>query len=609
MSDKLASILSGLDGSVPKLNPFLYIVDSYKVSHKRFETEGVTEICSNFTARFDKYMQELLGPYYSRDFVVFGVQYAILRLAYMANEGFFLRNKSEVLEEMRSVHGPYIQNEDFEHFGKLHDLGYLPIEIKALPEGTIAPIATPFLVIRNTHPEFEWLPNFLEPLLSVDIWKPLTVATVGYTIRKITNEFALKTTGSLAGTEFQLHDFHVRGASGFESAAIDGAAFLLSSCGTDNIPALWAANKFYGTKVTDGFLAASVPAGEHSVTTSGILAEVARAKAKGEKISLVEGERRYALSVLKDKFPSGIVSYVADSFDYWNFVEKVLPSLKDEIMSRDGKFVVRGDSGDPVAVIAGFDESGVLDLDRVQEEELAEVLFDEARDRLADETPHGEHGDDECTIEFWHHGVLKSAEISGFQWNRHDKQYYYLDTFFSDVTVKISEVERTAVRKGTIETLWEIFGGTVNEQGYKVLDSHIGMIYGDGITPQRQFEILKRLEAKGFASLNVVFGVGSYTLNYLSRDHLGMAIKATNQLIEIDGVVVDQPIYKEPKTDASKKSLRGLIRVDRDADGRIVTKDKQSREQFEGGLLEVVYSNGVMLKADDIFTIRDRIWK
>ena len=187
---------------------------------------------------------------------------------------------------------------------------------------------------------------------------------------------------------------------------------------------------------------------------------------------------------------------VADSYDYYGFLSEVLPKLKEEVLARDGKFVVRGDSGNPVDVICG--------------------------------------------------------DVNG--------------------KTRIEQI-------GTIEHLWNIFGGNINEQGYKVLDSHIGMIYGDGITVQRSKEILERLKQKGFSSTNIVFGVGSYSLNMISRDHLGMAIKATNAVVDVNGVDVDKPIYKDPKTDSTKKSARGLISVHKDGFGNITYKDMQTRKQ------------------------------
>lgn len=570
--------LAELNGFVPEINPFLFMTDSYKVSHIRFETGGISEIYSNFIARFCKYMQEMLGDAYDQKFVVFGVQYLILRLHHMATYGFFARDKKEVIDEMKAVHGAYIGNADFEHFEALHDLGYLPIEVKALPEGTVAPVGNAFFTIRNTLPEFEWLPNYLESGISTELWKPLTVATVGRTIRQISDKFAIETTGSNAGVEFQNHDFHVRGASGFESAGICGVAFLLSSCGTDNLPALWTAEKFYQTKVTDGLLAGSVPAGEHSVTTSGILAEVARAKAKGEDIDLVEAEIRYSRTVMTEKFPTGIVSFVADSFDYWSYITRVLPALKEEVFARDGKFVVRGDSGNPVHVIAGYR------IYKCDDQEIAD--FD---------------GDFE---NMWN--ALQSYLYDGESEVINFGGLYYLLKLEGGELTDFEEITSYEAH-GTVECLWSIFGGTVNELGYRLLDPHIGMIYGDGINPQRQTEILQRLKEKWLASTNVVFGVGSYTLNMLSRDHLGMAIKATNQIINIDGVNVDQPIYKDPKTDQTKKSKRGLLRVVEE-NGELVTLDLQKREEEQQGLLQVIYRDGKITQLENIFEIRERLW-
>jgi Nicotinic acid phosphoribosyltransferase len=605
---KQNEIFRSLKGHVPVINPFLYGTDSYKMSHIKMQTEGVKEIYSNFTPRFSKYLKDMLGDKFDNKYVVFGLQWMMLRLHMMAQEGFFNRPKDEVIAEMKEVLTPYIGNDKYDHFEALHDLGYLPIVVKTLDEGTIAPVGVPFLTIRNSVLGFEWLPNFLETIISTDLWKQLTIATVAHIFRKITNEFALETTGSIEGTEWQNHDFHVRGASGFESAAIDGVAFLLSSCGTDNIPALWAADKFYQSSNKQGLLAGSVPAGEHSVTTSGILAEVERAALDGEDLTKEQAEYFYARKIMMERFPTGIVSYVADSYDYWNFIGKILPSLKNEVMSRDGKFVVRGDSGNPVDVICGVVEDyEVIEADN--EEEFLEAAYEIIHDNLQDVTPHGEYGGDDHDMNFSWNGRIYNVSFSGFQWNRYDKQYYYLDTYRSDVTHKMTEIKRNIEHKGTIEALWDIFGGHVNDKGYKVLDSHIGMIYGDGITVERQIEILTRLKNKGFASTNIVFGVGSYSLNMVSRDHLGMAIKATNQVLELDnGIVLDQPIYKDPKTDTSKKSAHGLISVHEDENGELYFKDKQNRKEEKTGLLNVLYMNGQFQKLTNIFEIREKMW-
>lgn len=682
IQEKQKLIVDSLIHDVPHVNPFLYGTDSYKVSHVRFETSGVKEIYSNFTPRFAKYLQQLLGDAFDGRYVVFGIQWLLLRLHVMAKTGFFDVPKEEAIGKMRRVLGPYIGQENFVHFESLHDLGYLPVVIKTLDEGTTPKVGIPFLTIRNTLPEFEWLPNYLETLISTELWKQLTVASIARAFKQVSQEYALKTTGSIAGIEWQNHDFHVRGASGFESAAIVGSAFLTSSCGTDNMSSLWATEKFYFSTNEEGLLAGSVSAGEHSVTTSGILTEQERAlaeeiaeekditlqeaqqelildKVKSLGIDLTEAERRYAKSVLTEKFPSGIVAYVADSFSFWDFVAKIVLSLKSEILARDGKFVVRGDSGNPVDVITGL--KGVNISDAVARKFLVEAevgktftvqdtvyltlakpeipadkyipLFELVRNnfvRVYDKNAEIEAIELErgiLTLEI--EAIQKSinekyAEVNAQLETAEDKDAVKLDTESIDELEKqVVEIENkiealvyvepehvvvAAEEKGTIEVLWEIFGGTVTEQGYKLLDSHIGMIYGDGITVQRSQEIFARLEAKGFASLNIVYGVGSYSLNMVSRDHLGMAIKATNTIVDIHGVDVDKPIYKDPKTDTSKKSARGLIRVFKDETGEIVFEDMQTREQEDTGLLTVAYKDGQFEKITTIFEIRDRIW-
>lgn len=654
------AIVENILNDVPHINPFLYAMDSYKVSHKRFETSGVTEIYSNFTARFGKYLKQLLGDAYDEQYVVFGVQWMLLRLHTMAKTGFFDKPKEEVINKMKKVHGAYIGNTDFEHFEALHDLGYLPIVVKALDEGTVTPIGTPFFTIRNTLPEFEWLPNLLETVISTDTWKQLTVATIARAFRKISNEYALETVGSLEGTEWQNHDFSCRGQSGLESSAINGAAFLTSSCGTDNVVSLWACEKFYQSTNDEGLLAGSVPAGEHSVTTSGILTAQERLEATRlvdegvyetereavkalveEKcremgITLLEAETNYVVSVLEEKFPAGIVAYVADSFDFWSFVSKIIPSVKDKILARDGKFVVRGDSGNPVDVICGFEDADVKDLvARNLAEELVpgdSFTVDGQVYKLISYPPVG----DDQYLPFF------SLEENGFvkKWDQEaeEKAFEELAKQVDAEVAELMKLEQTpetvtkiadliltkseanffvindnhvvvqAEAKGTIEVLWEIFGGTMTEKGYKMLDSHIGMIYGDGITIQRSQEIFSRLKKKGFATLNIVYGVGSYSLNMISRDFLGMAIKATNQIVNVHGVDLDHPIYKDPKTDTSKKSARGLLKVYKNEDGKIVFDDMQTREQEETGLLSKVYENGEFKKLTNIFEIRDRIW-
>ena len=157
--------------------------------------------------------------------------------------------------------------------------------------------------------------------------------------------------------------------------------------------------------------------------------------------------------------------------------------------------------------------------------------------------------------------------------------------------------------KGAIECLWEIFGGTTTDKGYKLLDSHIGLIYGDSITLERAESILKGLEAKGFCSGNVVFGVGSYTYQYVTRDNFGFAMKATSGVVNGER----RDIFKDPKTDSgTKKSAKGLLRVEQEGNSLILL-DRQTEEQECQGLLDTVFTNGKLVKDCSLSEIRKTV--
>ena len=155
--------------------------------------------------------------------------------------------------------------------------------------------------------------------------------------------------------------------------------------------------------------------------------------------------------------------------------------------------------------------------------------------------------------------------------------------------------------KGLIECLWDTFGGTVSDKGYRILDKHIGAIYGDAITLQRQRQILQRLMDKGFAS-NVVLGIGSYSYQHVTRDTHGSAVKATSVVKNGQRVA----IFKDPKTDKKKRSAKGLFKVERIA-GKLVVRDDVSEAEEAQGLLETVFEDGVLLKETSLSEIRQRI--
>jgi nicotinamide phosphoribosyltransferase len=224
--------------------------------------------------------------------------------------------------------------------------------------------------------------------------------------------------------------------------------------------------------------------------------------------------------LITDVYPNGIVSIVSDTWNLWTVLEEYLPNLKEAVMARDGKVVIRPDSGDPVDIICG--------------------------------NPNG-----------------------------------------------TTESERL----GVVQLLWNTFGGAVNSKGFKELDPHIGAIYGDSITLERAENMCARLKQNGFASTNVVLGIGSFTYQYNTRDTFGFAMKVTYG--EVDGQ--GREIYKDPITDdGTKKSAKGLMKVTRQ-DGKYTLQDQVSWSEEQEGELKEVFRDGKLLIDQSLSEIRSRM--
>ncbi|NQZ74689.1 MAG: nicotinate phosphoribosyltransferase [Ekhidna sp.] len=551
--------------------------DFYKVGHKAQYPTGTTMVYSNMTPRSDK-LANIPKPY--RDgMVFFGLQY-ILQEYFDDVWGNFFDDSIQSIHEYKEIVDPALGLDiDVSHMEALRNLGYLPIEIKALPEGSVVPIGVPCLTIRNTHPDFAWLTNYIETVLSSYLWMMCTSATTARYYQRIATDFARETCDTLEHIPFQFHDFSFRGMPGPEAAARSGMAHLTSFVGTDTIPAIQLIKDYYPVS-PDTLVGASVPATEHSVMCMG-----------GEETEFETYER------LLDVYPSGIVSIVSDTWDYWQVLTDYLPRLKDRIEARNGKVVIRPDSGDPVDIICG---TAVVH-NVPDEEDLEKFARNFIEEEVCNDQVHGEYGAAKRTAYFRQKGVLYRA-TTGISWDRYDEQYYFFDELWN---FEIVPYEMTPEEKGSIELLWETFGGHVNSKGYKVLSDKIGLIYGDSITPERALQIFERLKAKGFASSNVVLGIGSYTYQYVTRDTWGTAIKATYG--EIDGKPT--PVQKNPKTDSgTKKSLRGLLKVETGVDGRYVVKDDVTKEEEASpyNCLKPVFTDGTF-NITEFETIRERI--
>jgi nicotinamide phosphoribosyltransferase len=567
-------------------NPFL-LADFYKIGHIEQYPENTEMIYSSWTPRTSR----IKGI---DKVVMFGLQGFIKQyLIDYFNDNFFNRPKEEVINEYARVikYTLGVEKPETKHLEELHDLGYLPITINAIPEGTLVPLRVPMLTIFNSNPKFFWLTNFLETLMSAELWQPMTIATLSKQYRTILDRYALETTGSTNGVEFQAHDFSLRGMAGVEAGKKGGVGHLLSFVGTDSIPSITYAEAYYGADIETELVGTSIPATEHSVMT---------ANSDYESRDELESFRR----LIEDTYPNGFVSIVSDTYDFWKVVGEVLPALKDKIMARDGKVVIRPDSGDPVEIICGKYFKDLTNEKYCDNLEDAKAFFyEELMDNLREETPHGEHGDTEVYGKFKYDGKYYQLGIE-ISYDRYDKQYYYIDSheevFFKEFTPKLSDL-------GLIECLYNIFGGTVNDKGYKVLDPHIGAIYGDSITLERCEAICKLLKDKGFASTNIVFGVGSFTMQYNTRDTFGFAMKATFGVFGGQ----DKLMFKDPKTDNGiKRSQRGLVAVLKDDEGNIFYKDGFDRESYavdemqHFDLLEPVFKDGKLLLEQSLKDIR-----
>jgi len=291
--------------------------DSYKQSHHRFYPEGLETVYSYCEARSGARFDET---------VFFGLQYIIAK--YLTGQ-VVTQGKIEEAAAVCEAHfgsEAVFNREGWEYILHNHG-GHLPVNIKAIPEGTVVPTGTALFTIENTDPQVPWLTNFLETLL-MQVWSPITVATSSREVKKIINRY-LEETGDPAGLPFKLHDFGYRGVSSLETAALAGAAHLVNFMGTDTMSALPLVMDYYNSDSVQGF---SIPATEHSVMTAG-----------GP-----DGEADIVRRILK-AHPTGLVAIVIDSFDTLGFIHNVIggnADIMEMIRNREGTVVFRPDSGE-----------------------------------------------------------------------------------------------------------------------------------------------------------------------------------------------------------------------------------------------------------------------
>jgi nicotinamide phosphoribosyltransferase len=391
-------------------------------------------------------------------------------------------------DELVTAHGLPFNRAGWETLVTRHN-GSFPLLIEALPEGMIVPVGTPLVQLRNTDPDFFWLPTFIETALLRAVWYPATVATVSYNVRQIITAALEKSCDDYTDVlPFRLHDFGARGATSFEQAGLGGVAHLVNFMGTDTVAGLVYARKYYDEPMA-GF---SIPAAEHSTMTS--WGEERETEAYDNMIEAFGGEGK-------------MVAVVSDSYDLYRAVSEIWgKELRDKVESMGGTLVVRPDSGDP-----------------------------------------------------------------------------------------------TVVPVDTVEMLGGIFGYTLNAKGFKVLNSAVRVIQGDGVTPATIGIILDRLMERGWSAENIAFGMGAGLLQKVNRDTLRFAMKA-NARLDTHGNWTG--VNKDPKTDpgkASKRFRQAVVLQDGQPVG-VPLKDIGDRQN----LMQPVWQDGNLLQDWKFSQIRQR---
>lgn len=477
--------------------------DAYKIGHAHLYEDTVELIYETLVPRTNSYFP------WSNKMVVFGYEYFVYMLKKSWDEGFFSKPWLELEEDFRTIERMFdagVYAEMTRRFHDLYLLGYLPLEIKALPEGTLVPMRVPVLSIHNTHQDFYWLPGYLETTLLANTFVTSTNASVARQFRKVAKKWADKTAEDDTFLDFQFHDFSQRGQHGDEAAVLSGLAHLTSFKGTDVIPAVVEAEALYGK---NNFYGGSVLATEHSV------------------MSAYGVDQFRAFRKLIENNPTGILSVVSDTYDYWEVVDEVLPALKDEIMARDGKLVLRPDS-------------------------LSEVR------------------------------------------TKHAPSH------------RIETVEEMLIN--TLSALFVTFGGHTNSKGYKVLDPHVGLLHGEGITLDNVDDLFAKIAEAGFSTENIVLGAGAYVYSVnSSRDSFGQALKAS--VAVIDGV--ETQIFKKPKSEAEafKASPKGAVAVTGTSGNyeRIEGLTLDEAANYEGDQLVTIFEDGILKDLTPFEEIRTRI--
>lgn len=524
--------------------------DFYKVTHMQQYNTGITHFTSYLTPRGSRFKN-------IDKMVVFGIANFVNEILYKDfNENFFGKHWLDIYEDLIEVlHDglryslPTIKETELK-IKKLHELGYLPIELNGLPEGTLCPMGVPAIEIRSTHPDFAWVAQSIESILSCEFWHPAISATMALEYKKIAKVAYDKTVDDDISHMTAMCDFSMRGQESYDSAVASGAAFLTSFYNCSTIESRRYIRENYND--TKPERVNGLTSTEHSVMCS--------------DYAICGDERETFKRLLTEVYPDTSFAAVADSRDFWNVVTNILPSLREEIEAHNGFIGIRHDSDEPVHALCGIKS---INLNKILCGEPEVNNFEDFESLVYEIVNDDLHFDEVEEVYFeykfkdiTYKGVfdiipyVESYDHKGREW------IAYETTFLRE--------ERTPEDKGMVESLYELFGGYTNSKGYRVMNPKLKAVYGDSITIPRAKEIYKRLEEKGFAANNVSLGVGSFSMECLeedgvlkpfTRDSFSIAVKATYCIYNDNGEEKEIFIYKDPKGCSGKKSLKGLCRV------------------------------------------------
>ena len=589
-----------------KYNPLL-LIDFYKACHAEQYPKNLTRMVSYYTPRMSR-LKDI------DEVTMFGLQGFIREyLIEGFNDNFFNRPEEEVMTEYERIMTYTLGKDacDVEKIRKLHKLGYLPIGIAAIPEGMRTKVGVPQIEIWNTHPDFVWVVNTIETMLSCSMWHTQVAAEVGRRYRKVVDKWVERTCDSTVNPRKMIGDFSMRGQHSVESAIKASAAWLLSFDNTATVPAIMWLEDNYNcdcTKETVGFGAIST---EHSVMCSNYAVD-------GDEITQIK-------RLLTEIYPNHNFSMVSDSYDYWRLVTELLPQCKEEIMNHNGTLLVRGDSGNPVEILAG---KNIYHLDPVEYEDELFVNKDYTVDWLA-EWAYDNSIENSATYYFRmddrYFAVAVDVNWSYERGAWTDHEYDFVDNY----TFGWEEIQPNAELLGTVWALDQIVGHTINSKGYKVLNPKLKAIYGDSIIPDYANEVYRRLENQGYAANNVVMGAGSMSMMALvgrdadtnslvfagecngtncgpyTRDTFGIAVKAT-YAEDKDGNPI--MIYKQPKALSWKKSQKGCCEVALDGQSYTDGHTWEERDDSFNNLLRLVFGNGEFYKEYSLEQVKENMW-